>query len=137
MRAKCPCPTVPKKVCDTSSVDPKIVQFLSKTGCNPYKGLQKSSSLLRAPKPWATHRPSAAQWVDPKSYLYSRECEYLFPSRGVRQYFFKVDPKLSNLSITEVGEEADDLFGDFFVKDLGKYMGNFTALEKTQSRQAP
>lgn len=43
---------------------------------------------------------------------------------------FKVDPTLSNSSLTE---EADGvLFGVSFVKDLGKYVGTFTAIKKAQ-----
>lgn len=40
MRAECPRPTVPKGVCETSAVDPKVVTFLSKTAWSPRKGLK-------------------------------------------------------------------------------------------------
>ncbi|XP_044149929.1 uncharacterized protein LOC122938468 [Bufo gargarizans] len=47
---------------------------------------------------------------------------------------FKIDPKLANLALTESGRDAQGLlFGDSFIKDLNRYVGAFTALDKAQS----
>ncbi|KAM8971965.1 sodium-coupled neutral amino acid symporter 1-like [Pelodytes ibericus] len=40
LRAECPRPTVPNSACATPDVDPKIIQFLSKTGWKPKKGFE-------------------------------------------------------------------------------------------------
>ncbi|CAH2315891.1 Hypothetical predicted protein, partial [Pelobates cultripes] len=42
LRAECPCPTVPDMACVTSDVDPKIAQFLGKSGWKAKKGLDYS-----------------------------------------------------------------------------------------------
>lgn len=44
LRAECPRPVAPQKVCETPTVEPKISQFLNKSGWNPRKGLE--SALL-------------------------------------------------------------------------------------------
>ncbi|CAH2252658.1 Hypothetical predicted protein [Pelobates cultripes] len=45
----------------------------------------------------------------------------------------KIEPKLLNLAISEPGTQPKGLlFGDDFVKDLGKYVSIFTALDKAQ-----
>ncbi|XP_063309149.1 uncharacterized protein LOC134609401, partial [Pelobates fuscus] len=47
---------------------------------------------------------------------------------------FKIEPKLANLALTEAGKDAQGLlFGDSFIKDLGRFVGAFTALDKAQS----
>lgn len=46
----------------------------------------------------------------------------------------KVQSKLVNLALTKAGKETQGLlFGDSFVKELGRYVGAFTALDKSQS----
>ncbi|CAH2274881.1 Hypothetical predicted protein [Pelobates cultripes] len=42
LRAECPCPTVPDEVCKTPQVNPKIAQFLGKSGWKLRKGLDVS-----------------------------------------------------------------------------------------------
>ncbi|KAJ1139051.1 hypothetical protein NDU88_005428 [Pleurodeles waltl] len=50
-----------------------------------------------------------------------------------RSFLIHLDPKLAELATNEAGSLASGmLFGDKFVKDLGKYVGTFTALDKDQ-----
>ncbi|XP_044155389.1 uncharacterized protein LOC122941959 [Bufo gargarizans] len=47
LRAECPRPLIPHKVCETPSVDPKMVQFLAKMGFNPRKGLDSALKAVQ------------------------------------------------------------------------------------------
>lgn len=45
-----------------------------------------------------------------------------------------VESKIQVSQLTEAGKEADGLlFGESFIKDLGRYVGAFTAPDKAQS----
>ncbi|KAJ1154648.1 hypothetical protein NDU88_007391 [Pleurodeles waltl] len=51
-----------------------------------------------------------------------------------RSFLIRLDLKLAELATNEAGSLANGmLFGDRYVKDLGKYVANFTALDKAQS----
>lgn len=44
---------------------------------------------------------------------------------------FKIDPKMSNLAVTESGAEAGGLlFGKYFAKEMGQFADTFIAIEK-------
>ncbi|KAJ1143653.1 hypothetical protein NDU88_009958 [Pleurodeles waltl] len=51
-----------------------------------------------------------------------------------RSLLIKIDPKLGKLSNSEAGATAQgNLFGDPFVKELGKFVATFSALDKAQT----
>lgn len=51
-----------------------------------------------------------------------------------RSLLIKLDPKLGDLASSEAGAVAEGgLFGDPFVKELGKFVSTFTSLDKARS----
>ncbi|XP_044134250.1 uncharacterized protein LOC122936383 [Bufo gargarizans] len=153
LRAECPRPLIPNKICETPTVDPKVVQFLAKTGFNPRKGLDSAlkacqDKLLDMTGPLAkildlaeTARVAGTQ-VDPEDLSgWAQRAICLVGNVNTsiaierrKAILMKIEPKLANLSLSESGKEAQGLlFGDPFIKELGKYVGAFTALDKAQS----
>ncbi|XP_044128657.1 uncharacterized protein LOC122934563 [Bufo gargarizans] len=153
MRAECPRPIVPNKVCDTPVVDPKVTQFLAKSGWNPRKGLDSAlrscqDKLLDIFGPLAklfdmaeSARSDGSQidpeemrgWIQRAICIAGNTNTSLAIERR-KAILFKVDPKLANLALTESGADAQGhLFGDSFIKDLSRFVGAFTALDKAQS----
>ncbi|XP_040261452.1 uncharacterized protein LOC120977528 [Bufo bufo] len=153
LRAECPRPIIPNKVCDTPSVDPKMIQFLSKAGWNPRKGLESAlrscqDKLLDVFGPLAKIFDLAEsakaeggqvdpvelrEWVQRAICITGNVNTSLSMERR-KAILFKIEPKLANLALTETGKEAQGLlFGESFIKDLGRYVGAFTALDKAQS----
>ncbi|XP_044129979.1 uncharacterized protein LOC122923262 [Bufo gargarizans] len=153
LRAECPRPLIPNKVCDTPSVDPKMTQFLAKTGWNPRKGLDSAirscqDKLLDIFGPLAKIFEMAESaradgspidpeeltgWIQRAICIAGSTNSSLAIERR-KAILFKIDPKLANLALTESGRDAQGLlFGDSFIKDLSRYVGAFTALDKAQS----
>ncbi|XP_044156772.1 uncharacterized protein LOC122943252 [Bufo gargarizans] len=153
LRAECPRPLIPNKVCDTPSVDPKMTQFLAKTGWNPCKGLDSAirscqDKLLDIFGPLAKIFEMAESaradgspidpeeltgWIQRAICIAGSTNSSLAIERR-KAILFKIDPKLANLALTESGRDAQGLlFGDSFIKDLSRYVGAFTALDKAQS----
>ncbi|XP_044140287.1 uncharacterized protein LOC122930766 [Bufo gargarizans] len=141
MRAECPRPIVPNKVCDTPVVDPKVTQFLAKSGWNPRKGLDSAlrscqDKLLDIFGPLAklfelaeSARSDGSQidpeemrgWVQRAICIAGNTNTSLSIERR-KSILFKVDPKLANLALTESGADAQGhLFGDSFIKDLSRF----------------
>ncbi|XP_040298690.1 uncharacterized protein LOC121009547 [Bufo bufo] len=153
LRAECPRPIVPNRVCETPAVDPKITQFLTKSGWNPRKGLESAlrscqDKLLDIFGPLAKIFDLAEaakaedrqveplelrEWVQRAICIAGNVNTSLAIERR-KAILFKIEPKLSNLALTEAGKEAQGLlFGESFIKDLGRFVGAFTALDKAQS----
>ncbi|XP_044142751.1 uncharacterized protein LOC122932427 [Bufo gargarizans] len=153
LRAECPRPLIPHKVCETPSVDPKMVQFLAKTGFNPRKGLDAAlkavqDKLLDITGPLAKifdlaeSAIAAGSQVDPielrgwaqRAICVAGNTNTSLAIERRKAILIKIEPKLSNLALTEAGKDAQGLlFGDSFIKELGKYVGAFTALDKAQT----
>ncbi|XP_044128751.1 uncharacterized protein LOC122922247 [Bufo gargarizans] len=153
LRAECPMPLIPNKVCETPAVDQKMTQFLAKTGWNPRKGLDSAikscqDKLLDIFGPLAKIFEMAESakvdgspvdpeeltgWIQRAICIAGSTNSSLSIERR-KDILFKIDPKLANLALTETGKEAQgQLFGDSFIKDLSRYVGAFTALDKAQS----
>ncbi|XP_044148680.1 uncharacterized protein LOC122937730 isoform X2 [Bufo gargarizans] len=153
LRAECPRPLIPNKVCETPAVDQKMTQFLAKTGWNPRKGLDSAikscqDKLLDIFGPLAKIFEMAESakvdgspvdpeeltgWIQRAICIAGSTNSSLSIERR-KAILFKIDPKLANLALTETGKEAQgQLFGDSFIKDLSRYVGAFTALDKAQS----
>ncbi|XP_040261447.1 uncharacterized protein LOC120977521 [Bufo bufo] len=153
LKAECPRPIVANKVCDTPSVDPKMVQFLAKSGWNPRRGLESAlkatqDKLLDLFGPLTkifelaeiareTDTPVDPEdlrgWVQRAICIAGNVNTSLSIERR-KAILFKIEPKLVNLALTEAGGEAQGLlFGESFIKDMGKFVGAFTALDKAQS----
>ncbi|XP_044157590.1 uncharacterized protein LOC122943702 [Bufo gargarizans] len=153
LRAECPRPIIPNRVCETPAVDPKMTQFLAKSGWNPRKGLESAlracqDKLLDIFGPLAKIFDLAevakveGKQVDPlelrewvqRAICVAGNVNTSLAIERRKAILFKVEPKLSNLALTEAGKEAQGLlFGESFIKDLGRFVGAFTALDKAQS----
>ncbi|XP_044141355.1 uncharacterized protein LOC122931355 [Bufo gargarizans] len=153
LRAECPRPVIPNRVCETPAVDPKMTQFLARSGWNPRRGLESAlrscqDKLLDIFGPLAklfdlaeTAKAEDKQ-VDPlelrewvqRAICIAGNVNTSLAIERRKAILFKIEPKLSNLALTEAGKEAQGLlFGEPFIKDLGRFVGAFTALDKAQS----
>lgn len=130
-----------------------MVQFLAKTVWNPRKGLESTlkscqDKLLDIFGPHtklfelAENAKAAVQAIDPhtfsgwieKAICIAGNCNTSFSIERRKAILFQVEPKLA---LTKTGEKAEDLlFGNSFVKDLGCYIGEFTALAKAYNECA-
>ncbi|XP_040290011.1 uncharacterized protein LOC121002639 [Bufo bufo] len=153
LRAECPRPLVPNKVCETPIVDPKMAQFLTKTGWNSKKGLDSAlrscqDKILDVLGPLtkilemaesARSEGSPIDHEELRGWAQRAICLTGNANTSVaierrKSILFKIDPKLANLALTEAGKEAQGLlFGESFIKDMGRFVGTFTALDKAQS----
>lgn len=133
-------------------LDTKITQFLTKLGWNPQRGLKSAlrscqDKLLEIFGPLtklfelAEEAKLAYLPIDAHELTLtgssrqslSGNVNTSFSIKRRRAILFKVDPKFSNLFLMEAGKKADGLlFCNFFVRELGQYVGTFTALDKMQ-----
>ncbi|KAM8962405.1 uncharacterized protein RCH25_037941 [Pelodytes ibericus] len=153
LRAECPRPTVPDLACDTPEVDPKIAQFLGKSGWKAKKGLDFSlrvcqDKVLDIMGPCAkifelvetglsndtpVDLPTIKGWIQRVICLIGNANTAIATERR-KAILLKIEPKLVNMAVTEPGPQAKGLlFGDNFVKELGSFVHTFTALDKAQS----
>ncbi|KAM4690570.1 uncharacterized protein WCC33_017974 [Rhinophrynus dorsalis] len=153
LRAECPRPVVANQVCDTPEVDSKMVQFLSKSGKDPRKGLDQAlkscqDKLLDSLGPLTKIFELAEEALASKSsvdihvlcgWVQRAICmvgnaNCALASERRRALLLRIDPKLADLATTEPGPSAKGLlFGESFIKDLGKFVSSFTALDKAQT----
>ncbi|CAH2248554.1 Hypothetical predicted protein [Pelobates cultripes] len=153
LRAECPRPTVPDMASATPDIDPKVAQFLGKTGWKAKKGLDYSLRHCQD-KVLDTLCPSAKIFELVEAALTEGTPLDLLAIRGWAQrsiclignanaalaterrktILMKIEPKLVNMALTEPGPQAKGLlFGDNFVKELSTYVSTFTALDKAQT----
>ncbi|KAM4749018.1 stereocilin [Rhinophrynus dorsalis] len=153
LRAECPRPVVNNKVCETPILDSKIVQFLSKSGKDPRKGIDRSlkacqdklldilgpitkifelaEEALKSKSPVDVH--VLRGWVQRAICLLGNANSALASERR-RAILLKLDPKLADMATSEPGQSAKGLlFGDSFIKELGTFVASFTALDKAQA----
>ncbi|XP_040275286.1 uncharacterized protein LOC120990501 [Bufo bufo] len=128
-------------------------QFLAKTGWNPKKGLDSAlrscqDKVLDVFGPLAKifELAEAARTegspIDPeelrgwtqRAICIAGNANTSLAIERRKAILFKIDPKLSNLALTEAGKDAQGLlFGESFIKDMSRFVGTFTALDKAQS----
>ncbi|CAH2247137.1 Hypothetical predicted protein [Pelobates cultripes] len=128
--------------CVTPDVDPKIAQFLGKSGWKFKRGFDYSLRHCQD-KVLDVLGPVAKIFNMVESALIEGAPIDLLAIRGWIQrsicligkaILMKIEPKLLNLAISEPGTQAKGLlFGDDFVKVLGKYVSTFMALDKAQT----
>lgn len=129
LRAECPRPVVPSQVCETPTVDPKLVQFLTKMGWNPKKGMESSltecqDKLLDFFGPLANifemaesakssnkpiNPPDLSAWVQQMKCV-GGNVNASFSIERRKAILPKVEPKLANLVLTEAGKVAKEGF---------------------------
>ncbi|KAM4706237.1 LOW QUALITY PROTEIN: uncharacterized protein WCC33_010960 [Rhinophrynus dorsalis] len=153
LRAECPRPIVPDMVSNTPDVDPKISQFLSKSGWKPKKGLDYSlrncqdkifdilGSCIKIFE-IVEAAVSSGGCIDPLSvrgWIQRAIClignaNTALAMKRCKAILLRIEPKLINLATSEPGPQAKGLLClDNFVKELGSFVQPFMALDKAQS----
>ncbi|XP_078541642.1 uncharacterized protein LOC144827071 [Lissotriton helveticus] len=153
LRSECPRPNLPNRVAATPEIDPKLCTFFAKYIKEPKKGIDRSwkacqDKLLDVVGPLTkiielsqrskeTGMPlpveDVAGWAQRAMCLLGNANCALSAERR-RSLLLKIYPKLGELSSSEAGAVAQGaLFGDPFVKELGKFVATFSALDKAQA----
>ncbi|KAM4807615.1 LOW QUALITY PROTEIN: uncharacterized protein WCC33_005133 [Rhinophrynus dorsalis] len=152
LRAECPRPVIANRVCETPELDPKMVQFIAKSGKDPRRGVDQAlkscqDKLLDSLGPLTkifelseealqSKKPIDVQvlrgWVQ-RAICMIGNANSAIASERRRALLLRIDPKLAEMANSEPGPSAKgQLFGDTFIKDLGKFVAFFTALDKAQ-----
>ncbi|XP_078518429.1 uncharacterized protein LOC144783208 [Lissotriton helveticus] len=153
LRSECPRPSLPNRVTATPEINPKLCTFFAKYMKDPKKGIDRS---------WRACQDKLLDVVGPLTKIIelaerSRESGQPLPTDDIagwaqramcllgnancalsaelrRSLLLKIDPKLGELSSSEAGPVAQgSLFGDPFVKELGKFVATFSAMGKAQA----
>ncbi|XP_078534007.1 uncharacterized protein LOC144820300 [Lissotriton helveticus] len=153
LRSECPRPSLPNRVAATPEIDPKLCTFFAKYVKDPKKGIDRSwkacqdklldvvgpltkiIELAQRSKESGMPLPveDVAGWAQRAVCLLGNANCALSAERR-RSLLLRIDPKLGELSSSEAGSVAQGtLFGDPFVKELGKFVATFSALDKAQA----
>lgn len=153
LRAECPRPALEGKVAVTPEVDPKMATFLAKFIQDPKRGIDRSwracqDKLLDTAGPLAKILDMAedakatgilispdtlSRWAQ-RAVIFLGNANAAIAAERRRSLLIKIDPKLGDLATSEAGPIAEgNLFGDPFVKELGKFVNTFNSLDKAQT----
>ncbi|XP_056416230.1 uncharacterized protein LOC130357556 [Hyla sarda] len=153
LRAECPRPSLSNNVAMTPELDPILVRYLVKTSKNPKKGIDKSfkavqDKLLDVLGPMtkilqlAEHAVASGEVIDAdilRGWALRAVCllgnaNTAASTERRRSILMRLDPQLTHLATDEPGPPADGLlFGEAFLKNINKYVGLFSGLDKAQS----
>ncbi|XP_069486458.1 prophage side tail fiber protein homolog StfR-like [Ambystoma mexicanum] len=153
LKAECPHPGIPDKVALTPELDSKMITFLGKNVKDPQKGIDRAwracqDRVLDITGPLAKMMDLAeaaldtgepidpvilSGWAQRAICLLGNVCCAISAERR-KGILYKIDTKLTELADTESGAAAQGLlFGDSFMKEIFKFVGTFTALDKAQA----
>ncbi|XP_078506464.1 LOW QUALITY PROTEIN: uncharacterized protein LOC144765813 [Lissotriton helveticus] len=152
LRSECPRPSLPNGVATTPEIDPKLCTFFAKYMKDPKKVIDRSwracqDKLLDVVGPLTkiielaersqeSGQPlptdDVAGWAQRAMCLLGNANCALSAERR-RSLLLKIDPKLGELSSEAGSVVQGTLFGDPFVKELGKFVATFSALDKAQA----
>ncbi|XP_056375992.1 uncharacterized protein LOC130291262 [Hyla sarda] len=152
LKAECPRPSLPNNASATPELDPLLAKFLFKTGKNPKKGVDRSfkscqDKLMDLLGPLSKILDMADEasnsnttvdtetlkgWIQRAICIFGNANSALSTERK-RSILMKIDPQLTNLATAEpVNPTNGMLFGDDFIRELNKYVGLFSSLNKAQ-----
>ncbi|KAM4723098.1 uncharacterized protein WCC33_009318 [Rhinophrynus dorsalis] len=153
LRAECPRPVIANKVCETPELDTRMVQFITKSGKDPRKGLDRALKSCQdklldtlgpltkifeiSEKALQTNTPIDINFL--RGWIQRAICmigntNSAIASERRRAILLRIDPKLADMANSEPGPSANGLlFGDSFIKEIGKFVSTFTALDKAQT----
>ena len=152
LRSGCPCPSLPNNITATPVIDPNMVTIFTKYGKDPKKGVDRALSkcqdrlldisgpLTRIMDLAETAKIEHTQ-VDPatlSNWAQRATCLLGDANTSISQerrktFLLKMYPKLCNLSNQEKGQSVNGLlFGDSFLKEMGKYVTVFNTIDKAQ-----
>ncbi|KAM4702811.1 uncharacterized protein WCC33_011336 [Rhinophrynus dorsalis] len=152
LRSECPRPIIPDKVALTPEFDQSMYTFMSKSGRDPRKGLERGlklsqDKLLDVTGPvaqilyLADSALSSGTKLDPRAIReWAQRAICLLGNSNVaisserrKAALLRIDPKLADLSDKELGPSANGmLFGEPFLKQLQKHVNIFSSLNKAQ-----
>ncbi|XP_056391859.1 uncharacterized protein LOC130284924 [Hyla sarda] len=153
LRSECPRPSVANKVAATPELDPILIKYLLKSGNNPKKGPDRSfmsvqDKLLDILGPltkilnMAEHAVATGGLVDAgvlRNWALRDTCllgnaNSAMSAERRRSILMRLDPQLTHLATEEPGPSAEGLlFGDSLIKNINKFVGLFSSLDKAQS----
>ncbi|XP_078503027.1 uncharacterized protein LOC144761602 [Lissotriton helveticus] len=153
LRSECPRPALLRKVMETPELDPNMATFLKKFSKDPKKGLDRAwrgcqdklldvcgpltKILDRAVQAKESNTPldttEVLEWAQ-RALCFLGNANYAVSTERRRSFLMRIDTQLADMATSEAGIMANGLlFGDKFVKELGKYVSTFSALDKVQS----
>ncbi|KAJ1087503.1 hypothetical protein NDU88_000672 [Pleurodeles waltl] len=152
-RSECPRPLLLGKMVEMPELDPNMATFIKRFSKEPKKGLDRAwkrcqDKLLDISGPLTKILELAVQAkesntpIDPHTILEWAQraisllgnANYAMPTECRCSCLMRVAPYLAELAANKAGSLANGLlFGDKFVKELGKYVATFSPLDKAQS----
>ncbi|XP_078506931.1 uncharacterized protein LOC144767311 [Lissotriton helveticus] len=153
LRSECPRPSLLGKVADTPELDPNMATFMRKFSKDPKKGLDRAwkgckNKLLDVSGPLTKILDTAVtakdkgvphdsseimEWAQ-RALCFLGNANMALSTERRRSFLMRIDPQLAEMATTEPGSLANGmLFGDDFVKKMGKYVATFSALVKAQA----
>ncbi|XP_056413656.1 uncharacterized protein LOC130356331 [Hyla sarda] len=153
LKAECPRPTISRNATQTPELHPILVRYLLKTGKNPKKGVDRSFKLCQdkvldllgpvakilqiSEEAYVSGKPmdtlTVRGWAQRLMCLLGNANQSLSSERR-RTVLMKLDPQLAHLANTEPANPTEGLlFGDQNIKEISKYVGLFSGLDKAQS----
>ncbi|XP_056389773.1 uncharacterized protein LOC130283973 [Hyla sarda] len=153
LRAECPRPFIPNKVVATPEVDPILMKYLMKSGKFPKKGIERSFKTIQerildlmgpltkilnlSEQAASTDQPVDTRqlrgWAQ-RAICLAGTANTTCSTERRRSILMRLDPQLSHLAETESGPAAAGmLFGDNLMKDINRFVGLFTGLDKAQT----
>lgn len=152
LRSECPRPSLPDKITVTPELDPNVVSFFNKGGKDTRRGLDRGlkscqDRLMDITGPLTSFFEMAEtaylsdSQVDPKEMCeWAQRAVCLLGNANTalsnerrKSILLKLDPKLIELTNKEGGPASQgQLFGDNFIKEMAKYVGIFSSIQKSQ-----
>ncbi|XP_040204919.1 uncharacterized protein LOC120936540 [Rana temporaria] len=153
LRAECPRPLIPNKVVATPEIDPILTKYLMKSGKFQRKGVERSFRSIQdrvldmmgpltkilnlSEQAAASGQPVDLQqlrgWAQ-RAICLAGTANTACSIERRRSILMRLDPQLAHLAESEPGPSADGmLFGDSLLKDVNKFVGLFTSLDKAQN----
>ncbi|XP_078509449.1 uncharacterized protein LOC144769260 [Lissotriton helveticus] len=153
LRSECPRPSLTGKVADTPDLDPTMAAFMRKFAKDPKKGLDRAwrgvqDKMLDVTGPLTKILDAAVkakdrnvpldvsevlEWAQ-RAMCFLGNANVALSTERRRSFLMRLDSQLAEMAPSEPGSLANGmLFGDKFVKKMGKYVATFSALDKAQS----
>ncbi|XP_078506777.1 uncharacterized protein LOC144766984 [Lissotriton helveticus] len=153
LRSECPRPSLTGKVADTPDLDPTMAAFMRKFAKDPKKGLDRAwrgvqdkmldvtgpltkildAAVMAKDKNVPLDVSEVLEWAQ-RAMCFLGNANVALSTERRRSFLMRLDSQLAEMAPSEPGSLANGmLFGDKFVKEMGKYVATFSALDKAQS----
>ncbi|XP_078496577.1 uncharacterized protein LOC144752553 [Lissotriton helveticus] len=153
LRSECPRPSLTGKVADTPDLDPTMAAFMRKFAKDPKKGLDRAwrgvqdkmldvtgpltkildAAVMAKDKNVPLDVSKVLEWAQ-RAMCFLGNANVAVSTERRRSFLMRLDSQLAEMAPSEPGSLANGmLFGAKFVKEMGKYVATFSALDKAQS----